>query len=572
MIKRAILTGAAAAVILLVTVVAYVPAMGAAFIWDDDDYIVENVHLRTSEGLGRIWFDVGATSQYYPLVFTTFWIEYHLWGDSPAGYHAINVLLHAVSAIVLWRILKRLSVPGAWLAAAIFALHPVHVESVAWITERKNVLSGLLYLTALLAYLHFDPRGTGRTPRPPRRPSRPPLPPPARPPRRRWRFWVLGVGLFAGALLSKTVTCSLPAAIALLIWWKRDRLAWRDVLPLLPLFALGAALALTTIWVERNVVGTEFITFDLSGLDRFLVAGRAFWFYAGKLLLPVELTFIYPRWAIDAAAWWQYLFPISAAGLALALWLLRRRIGKGPLVATLYFGGTLVPALGFVDVFPMVYSFVADHFQYLASIGPIVLFAALITQGLEKGAKHLNLDRLTVRGIAPAGLVTAALAAALLPVLGVLCWRQGRSYENLETLWRDTLHKNPTAVIAANNLANLLLRQDKLEESTDLLRRATQVDPAVVHPYMLARAHYNLGNNLGRKNQIGEAIAEYHTALETDPGYYNAYLGLGWAHERLGHLDEAIAHYRALLSRIPGHSAGQEALRRALETKQRTDP
>jgi protein O-mannosyl-transferase len=137
-------TSAPPALLLVVAVlIAYLPALQGGYIWDDNRYVTENPILPQPDGLAAIWTDPGATIQYYPMVFTTFWLEYRLWGLNPLGYHATNILLHALSALLLWAILRRLAVPGAWLAAALFALHPVHVESVAWVTERKNVLSGL---------------------------------------------------------------------------------------------------------------------------------------------------------------------------------------------------------------------------------------------------------------------------------------------------------------------------------------------------------------------------------------------------------------------------------------------
>ncbi len=530
--------------IVVLTIVAYLPALGGGFIWDDNDHVTSNEHLRSAEGLGRIWFEIGATPQYYPLVFTSFWVEYQLWADHPFGYHLTNVLLHAASAVVLLVVLRRLAVPGAWLAAAIFALHPVHAESVAWITERKNVLSGLLYLGALLAYLGFDRATAPGTGRP-------------------WRWYAVALVLFCGALASKTVTCSLPAAIVLIAWLKRGRVGGRDLLPLVPFFAIGLVMALGTVRVETHHVGTEDVDFGLSVVERCLIAGRGLWFYLGQLCLPVELAFIYPRWAIDATRWWQYLFPLAAGGLVVVLWLWRKRLGRGPLVAALFFGGTLLPALGFIDVYPMLYSYVADHFQYLASIGPIALFSAAFIAGLNR------LARAGGRTPEPGAIQapSLALAAILIAALGTLTWRQGRVYENPETLWRDTLTTNPTAVIAAINLADLLLADGRAEESTQLLRRATEVDPAVVHRHILARAHYNLGNNLAREGRVGAALEAYRRALEVDPTYHNAHLGLGWAFEYQGRLDEAISEYRLLLSQVPDHAPGRQALQKALEKK-----
>src|SRR5688572_14862801 len=371
--RRSALIGSG--VLLAMTLIAYLPAFRAGFIWDDPDYVVNNATLRSLDGLRQIWFVPRATPQYYPLVHTSFWIEYQLWRLNPAGYHAVNVLLHALAAVLLWRVLKLLDVPGAWLAAAIFAVHPMHVESVAWVTERKNVLSGVFYLAAALAYFRssFGLWGSGigedkdtavdssntRHPKPDTRYS-------------------LSLGLFVCALLSKTVTASLPATILLVIWWKRGRITRRDVVPLIPFFVIGVALALNTARLEREHVGASGAEFDFSALDRILIAGRAAWFYAWKLIAPVNLSFIYPRWTIDDRAAWQYAFPLAAVALVAALFVLRHRIGRGPLVAILFFGGTLVPALGFFNVYPMRYTFVADHFAYHASIGIIVLIAAAV--------------------------------------------------------------------------------------------------------------------------------------------------------------------------------------------------
>ena len=194
---------------LLVTLVAYYPAWHGGLLWDDDAHITR-VDLRSFEGLWRIWFDVGATQQYYPVTHSAFWVLYRLFGDATLGYHLVNISLHATSAFLFAVILRRLAVPGAVLAAFIFALHPVHVESVAWITELKNTLSGVFYLGAALAYLRFDAD-------------------------RRRQSYALALVLFALALLSKTVTATLPAALLVVFWWQRGALRWRqDVLPLAP--------------------------------------------------------------------------------------------------------------------------------------------------------------------------------------------------------------------------------------------------------------------------------------------------------------------------------------------------
>ena len=262
--------------LLLVTLAAYYPAWHGGLLWDDDAHITR-VDLRSLHGLSRIWFDIGATQRYYPVTHSAFWVLHRLFGDATLGYHLLNISLHATAAFLFAVILRRLAVPGAVLAAFIFALHPVHVESVAWITELKNTLSGVLYLSAALAYLRFDMD-------------------------RRRQWYALALGLFALALLSKTVTATLPAALLVVFWWQRGQLRLReDVLPLLPFFAFGIIGGAVTSWVERTHIGAAGAAFDLSLIERALIAGRAIWFYLAKLVWPANLVFVYPRWNIDSS-------------------------------------------------------------------------------------------------------------------------------------------------------------------------------------------------------------------------------------------------------------------------------
>jgi protein O-mannosyl-transferase len=504
---------AAGLLILGLTVAAYLPVLRCGFIWDDNDYVTENQTLHDLHGLYRIWFEPGAVPQYYPLVHTTFWLEYHAWGLNPLGYHLVNVLLHALAAVLLGATLRRLRVPGAWLAAALFALHPVEVESVAWITERKNVLSGVFYFSAALAYLRFLELREA---------------PPAAggPVRRQWRWYSAALVLFLLALWSKTVACSLPAALLLVRWWQKGRLCRKDFLLLTPFFALGVGLSFLTIQLELHHVGAQGAAWSLTPLQRCLIAGRALWFYAGKLVYPVQLTFIYPRWQISELSWWQWLFPAAALGLVVALWQARRRLGRGPLVAVLFFGGTLLPALGFVNVYPMRYSFVADHFQYLAGVGLMVLAAA--------GAARL-----------PGKIPQALLALPLL--LGVLTWQQTRMYQDLETLWKTTVARNPQAFLAHNNLAVILRARGQLDEAIDHLQRCLAVEPG------FAEAHNNLGNALRQRGEVDAAIPHFKTALQLEPNNAPAYANLGSALLEKGQASEAIPELRKALQLDPGN-------------------
>lgn len=531
--------------IVVLTVLAYVPAMRGGFVWDDDDYVTRNSTLRDTAGLRRIWLEIGATPQYYPLVHTSFWVEHRLWGVNPFGYHVTNVLLHALSAVLLWRLLLRLEVPGAWLAAAIFAVHPVHVESVAWITERKNVLSGFFYLGAMTAFLWAVRPGE---------------------PVRRW-FYALALILFVCALLSKTVVCTLPAALLLALWWRDGRINWRSLVWLIPMFVLGAAMGLLTGWMERHRVGASGPEWDLSFIDRCLIAGRAVWFYAGKLIWPNSLTFIYPRWDIAPTAAWQWIYPLAGVATIVVLWLLRRRIGKAPLAAVLFFVVTLGPALGFVSYYPMRYSFVADHFQYLASIGLIALSVAAGAIGLRR--------------IAPSRALTRSLAGAgLLIGLGMLTWKQGWAYRDEETLWRDTIAKNPGCWMARCNLGSILLESGKTGEAITQLDEALRLRPddyqirnnlasaldregrlaEAVHHYDVAiriqpndhRVHTNLAIALARQGQASEAIRHLEIAARLQPSVAESRYHLAALLADIGRYDEAIEHYRSVLELRPG--------------------
>jgi tetratricopeptide (TPR) repeat protein len=509
----------AAGGLVLIVLAAYAPVWQAGFIWDDNQHVTESLPLRDLSGLGRIWLQPRATPQYYPLVHTTFWVEYHLWGLNPLGYHLVNVLLHAANALLLWRVLRRLAVPGAFLAAALFAVHPIHVESVAWITERKNVLSALCYLGSALALLRFWP------------------PEEASPqPAGRWKYYGLALLLFAAALLSKTTACTLPPAFLLVRWWKQGRISSRDLLVSAPLFALGLALALQTLFLEKDHVGARGPEWELSALERVLIAGRALWFYAGKLLWPAQLIFIYPRWQIDAAAWWQYGFPVAVLAVLLALYALRRRLGRGPLTAVLFFCGTLVPALGFFDVYPMRYSFVADHFQYLASVGLLALVAA--------GMAWLLSGR---RPLARYG--GGAAVVLLVGLLGVLTWRQAETYRDVITLWTDTLAKNPECWMAYTNRGNAYVKVGKLQQALDDSTRAIEMKPG------LGKAYGTRGFIFLRQGQLRQAIDDCTRAIELRPDLVDSHNNRGLAYARLGMVKEAVEDCTRAIRLMPEMAA-----------------
>jgi tetratricopeptide (TPR) repeat protein len=545
-----------AALIFAVTLLAYLPAVRGGFLWDDDFHVTQP-DMQSAAGLKRIWCEVGATQQYYPLLHTAFWVEHRLWGDSVVGYHLTNILLHAAAACLVGLTVRRLfdgeraqqdraptevgqNAVGrgagllrpsprqrcggtALLAALLFALHPVCVESVAWISEQKNTLSTVLCLGAALVYLRFDRD---------RRPSR--------------YFWALG--LFVLALLTKTVSATLPAALLVVFWWQRGRLGWRrDVWPLLPWFGLGAVAGLLTSWVERTFIGAQGADFSLTLLERCLLAGRAICFYLGKLAWPVDLVFIYPRWVIDASAWWQYLYPLGVLALVAGLGILARR-QRGLLAGFLVFAGTLFPAVGFIDVYPFIYSYVADHFQYLASLGIIVPVAA----GLTLVAGRLPS---TVRWLQPVG------GGVLLATLGALTWLQCGMYRDAGTLYRETLARNPACWMAHTNLGDLLSKiPGRLPEAIGHFQAALRINPRDVN------AHNDLGHAFTKiPGRQDAAIAEYEAALSIDPRFAPAQNNLGIFLEEIpGRLPEAISHLETAVRLAPGAAELRDNLGTAL--------
>lgn len=516
--------------LVLVVFAAYSPALRAGYLWDDTDYVVHNANLTRPDGWHRIWFAPRQMVQYYPLVHSALRVEHHFWQLQPAGYHAVNILLQALNALFLWMILRRLAVPGSGWIAAIWAVHPLQVESVAWITEIKNLLSGCFYFLAVLAFLRFRAAQTDETSTPARAnrggkgvtgtAQRPAL------------FYGLSLGLFLLALLSKTTAVTLPVVLLVLVWWKSPRLKRRDIVPLVPMFALAAALGAFTWWLETFHVGSENVL-SLSIWDRILIPGRVAWFYAGKLLWPAPLSFIYRRWQADPAVWWQFLFPLATIGAVVWLWIRRHRWGKGPLAAVLFYLITLAPVSGWMRFYFQLYSFVGDHFQYMAGIGLIAAIVAPIARGLEQRQRKPAFA--AVRRFAPPAVVLA---------LAVLTWNRAQAYHTEEALWRDTIAKNPTAWIAHNNLGVVCNQQGRKSEAAGHFQAAIRYNPNS------PEAHANLGVWFQGQGDADRAIDEYRKCIALKPQLYDTQYNLGLLLLQRGELEEAAqrftdaVHYR----------------------------
>jgi tetratricopeptide (TPR) repeat protein len=510
----------------------YWPALNGGILWDDPAHITRR-ELRSGRGLLRIWTDMRATQQYYPVLFSAFWLEHRLWGDHLLGYHLLNVLLHATSCCLLAVLLRRLfrwhgpsdsrsgstgretraALPAGaeWFAAALFAVHPVCVESVAWITEQKNTLSLVFYLLAALVYLDFAAS-------------------------RRWRSYWLATGLFVLALGSKTVTVTLPAALLVVLWWRRGELSWRrDVGPLVPWLAAALAMGLFVSWFERNWIGAEGAGFDFSPTQRVLLAGRVFWFYLGKMLWPGDLIFYYPRWDVAAEAGGWIGWALALIVVTAVFWAVRRRT-RGPLAGWLLYGGGLFPFLGFFNAFYFNFSYVADHSQYLAGLSLVAAITGGIAVALAAAPARLRV----IAGLAGGGVIL---------LLAGLSRQQSRLYRDNETLFRATIARNPSAWMAHQNLAITLARSPGgREEAMAEYREVLRLKPD--HP----DAHFGLGVELARlPGRKAEAIAEYERAIELRPIYAEAHNALGFELAREpGRERDAIAHFEAALRVKPG--------------------
>ncbi len=504
------------------TLIAYLPVWHAGFIWDDDILLTANPLVRDPHGWYRFWC-TATTPDYFPVTGTSFWLEWRLWGTNATGYHVTNVLLHTANAILLWRVLARLKIPGAKLAAAIFALHPVNVASVAWIAERKNTLAMFFFLWTLLCYLKFDDT-------------------------KLYRWYWISIGAFALALLSKTAAAPLPLVLIGIGWWRHGRVGWKDIFQSMAFFALAGLLALITIWFQyHNAISHDIVRTD-GFWSRLAIAGRAVWFYFYKAVFPVDLLPAYPRWHTGAMSLFSFVPALLLAVAFFLFWRYRATWGKVPLFGLGYSVVMLLPVLGFLNIYFFRYSLVADHYQYFAIIGIITLAAAGITITLD----HFGKSQIFFCG-------------ALLLLLGVLTWRQVKIYHNAETLWEATLAGNPDCAVAHEGLGFILLQNGKASESIPHFRQALQTLPDY------AQAYYNLGNALMQEGDTDEAISNYQEALQINPHYVVAHNNLGSALLQKGDLDDAISHFQAALQIKPDDAEAYNNLGNALLQQGRVD-
>ncbi len=525
---RALAWLGAAATLAAWMIFAYWPAWHGGFIWDDDRYVIHNYLLIAPDGLRRIWFSLDAPSQYFPLAYTVLRIERSLWDLNPMGYHWVNILLHLGNALLVWCILARLKVPGAWLAAAIFALHPVQVESVGWISELKNVLMGFFFLLTLLTWIEYVDATH----------------------KHRRILYLAALVFYLLALSAKATACTLPAALLLVLWLKQKPIGRRALLEIIPFVVLALGIGLVAVWWEKYHQGTRMLV-SLGPVERLLIASRAVWFYLGKIFWPAKLTFIYPQWRIDPTNPIAYLWPIAVAVAVALIFYGRRFFGRSVEVAALFFVMTLGPLLGFVMLYTFRYTFVADHYQYLASIGPIALASAGLV-ALSRLSRTLQ-------------RLVGGTSFAILIGLGLLTWQQSATYRDAETLWRTTIAKNPGCWMAYNNLGVIQFENGNVEDAIGKYQQSLGLHPD--YP----EAHYNLGSALLQNGYADEAIRHCEEALKIQPNEPDAHIVLGNAFMAKQDVDRAIAHYEQALTLRPEDFNAHYNLGIALQEKGETD-
>ncbi len=520
-------------------VAAYAPTWDADFVvWDDDDHIYENRHIIAEDGYWeafRDWRDPA----FYPVTFTSWYVEWHLSEGDPWLFHVDNVVLHVVNAILLGMLLRALGLSYglAWAIAGVWALHPQQVASVAWLTERKNLLYALFYLASMLVYARSvaGPDG-GRT-----------------------RGWVAALLLALAALLSKATAVTLPVAIVLTHWVCGGRFDRRAIVRIGAFFALSLVVGL--VHVSREQVN-PLLPFG----TRMLIASRAAWFYVGKFLWPTELVAVYPRWDLAGAARWGGVSLAALGATALAGAWFARRIPPVAWLGVAMYAANIALVIGVIWFPFMGYSFVSDHLVYVAAVGLALVFGLVAHAGLDAAA-------------VPNGTRVAA-SAVLWLVLAALTWQQTGTWENTEALWTRTLAANPTSRLAHKNLGAFYLETGRPDEARAQFEATLALHPgdleALMNLGVLASdagrwdeaTHYyvrvleagaypavalnNLGIAAARSGRPEVAVTYYERALEEDPGDARTWMNLGAARADVGDGDGAIEAYRESLRLEPG--------------------
>lgn len=505
-------------IILIFVLLAYLPAMQSGFVWDDDFHFIDNPYMTKSDGIKLIWSTPRA--MYYPLTSTTWWFLRQIFNLNPLPYHLINILLHAANAILIFFILNYLGISGAWFAAVLFGIHPVNVESVAWVTELKNTQSGFFYFLAILLFLKyfvvkkqkFTKKNTANSS----------------------LLYISSALFFIMAILSKTSTVMLPFVLLFLIWIKFKKLTFNVILSTIPFFVFSALASLWTIWEQKIHSGAEGVEWSLNIIEKLIISGKIIFFYIGKLIWPYPLMFIYPKWNINSHLITSYIPLLLLIIVLILTYIFRNKWAKSFFSALLYFIISLFPVLGFFNIYFMRYSYVADHFQYLGCISIICLFSV----GFMKIIKIKNYKF----------YFGQTVACIVLIILSYLTFNQCKIYNNIETLWLDTIAKNPQAWMAYTNLANFYRDNGKREEAIILYNKVIEKKPDY------AEAYYNLGVLYYKIGKIEDALFYYKKSIEIKPTY-KVYNNLGIIYKEKNDISAAIDSFLVAIEIEPNEAA-----------------
>jgi len=513
-----------ALVIAAVGVWIYWPSLQGGWLWDDVYLITDNQTIHSATGLGKVWCTLDGLGSYYPLTASVIWMQWHLWDKSVLGYHLTNVLLHVISSLLVWRLLSKFGLRLAWLGGLIFALHPLMVESVAWIAELKNTLSLPPLLLAMCVWIDYQEQGKRRD-------------------------YLLALGLFLLAMLGKMSVVFFPVVTLLYAWWKRDRLGWKDFQATIPFFVCALILGLIMMgtggWDRRFHPNSPDALAMAGFFPRAALVGLETAFYFSKVFLPIDLLPVYPKWAVDPSSPVEYLPWLVLVGVGWYLWTKRQGWGRHALLGLGFFLINLAPCPGFIPGPDMGYAWVMDHFLYV----PIIGLIGLVVAGMGQVEELLPA---TMRPVA-IGIMTVVLA--------LLAWEShgyAGKFIDSETLWTYTLQRNPAAWPGYNNIGCALEASGRDTEAMVQFQQALRLNPDY------AQAHYNLGLTLSRTGRYAEAMEQYGTALQLNPAYADARYNLGVALSKTGRLPEAIEQYERALQLDPDNAEAHNNLGSAL--------
>lgn len=538
-------------VLFFVTAAAYIPAWDGEYIYDDDTLLTQNPAIRRGsgfldpeswKGLASFWFptDKNVTADYFPLTSTTFWIEWRLWGNTEPGtpgyafglgapgYHITNILLHAICAILLWIVLKRLSIPGAWFAALLWAVHPVCVESVAWISERKNTLSMALFLAAMLSWIRFVQLD-------------------------RRKYYFMTLAWFILALLAKTAIVMVPFVLLLTVWWMRGTLKRRDFVQSVPFFVCSFILGVVTLYFQYSrAIGEEYIPIG-GPFDRLAGASFALGFYLYKVFFPFNLALIYPQWHETVPRYLQLLPGVGYAVVFAWAWKERATWGRHVIFGLGFYVITLFPILGFLKMAYMRLTLVADHFQYTSMVGVI----ALVVGGVTHWSARLREEsRAWVLGTTGTLLVAGCFW---------LSWNQSGLYKTKEIMWADVLRKNPNSWQAHNHMGAILFKRREIEKAIKHFERAVELKP-----YNL-EVHNNAGLAYALLGQVDRGLEHLKRAVEIRGDLIPIRLNYASWLEAAGHLTASEENFRVVVQLAPENPKFHFDLARVLAKQQKFD-